>query len=124
MVCFHLSLSGCGVGSLETCTHIILMPELHIITPIQFYPDLTPTHIPEIVVRVYKQFINLHIITKYAVKHFHLSLSGHGMGSLETCTHVIPMPESHIVTPRKFYPNVIPFHKNKDKNVVISGMHK
>ena len=33
--------------------------------------------------------------------HFHLSLSGCSMGSLETCTHVIPMPESHIVTTRK-----------------------
>ena len=27
MVCFHLSLSGCSTGSLETCTHVILMPE-------------------------------------------------------------------------------------------------
>ena len=58
--------------------------------------------------------------------HFHLSLSGCGMGSLETCTHVIPMSESHTVTPIKFYPDVIPTHeqKNKDKNVVISWMHK
>ena len=57
--------------------------------------------------------------------HFHLSLSGCGMGSLETCTHVILMPESHIVTTKislsKCYP---PPWKNRDENVVISGMHK
>ena len=51
MVHFHLSLSGCGMGSLETCTHIILMPESHIITPIQFYPDLIPTCTLKIIVR-------------------------------------------------------------------------
>ena len=35
------------------------------------------------------------------------------------------MPESHIVTTRNFfYPNVTPTHKNKDENVVISGMQK
>ena len=113
MVCFHLSLSGCGMGSLETCTHIISMPESHIITPIQFNPDLIPTHIPKIIVRAYKQFINPHIITKYAVKCFHLSLSGYSMGSLETCTHVIPMLESHTVTPIKFYPDVIPTYEQK-----------
>ena len=56
--------------------------------------------------------------------HFHLSLSGCCMGSLETCTHVIPMPKSHIVTLEKFYTNVIPSHENKDKNVVISRMHQ
>ena len=101
MVHFHLSLSGCSTGSLETCTHIISMPESHIITPIQFYPDLIPTCIPRIIVRAYEQFISLHIIMKYAVKHFHLSLSRCSMGSLETCTHVISMPESHTVTPIK-----------------------
>ena len=30
MVHFHLSLSGCGMRSLETSTHVILMPESHI----------------------------------------------------------------------------------------------
>ena len=44
MVHFHLSLSRCGMGSPETCTHVILMPELHTVTPIKFYPDVIPTH--------------------------------------------------------------------------------
>ena len=34
---FHWSLSGCGEGSLEICTHVILMPELCI-----YIPNLTP----------------------------------------------------------------------------------
>ena len=52
--------------------------------------------------------------------HFHLFLSGCGMGSLETCTHVILMPESHthFFSHAKYYP---PFLKG-NKNVVISGM--
>ena len=44
------------------------------------------------------------------------------MGSLETCTHVILMPESHIVTTKIFPPNVTPTHEKGDENVVISGM--
>ena len=68
--------------------------------------------------------------------HFHLSLSGCGMGSLETSTHVILMPESHKYYPKRFFlPNCLPTHytnrnvvisdqhsHNPDKNVVISGM--
>ena len=47
------------------------------------------------------------------------------MGSLETCIYVILMPESYSVTNRNFfYPNVTPTHKNKEENVVISGMQK
>ena len=56
--------------------------------------------------------------------HFHLSLSGCSIGSLETCTNVILMPESHIVTTIFFYPNITPTHEKGDKNVVISGIHK
>ena len=50
---FHLSLSGCGSGSLEICTHVILMPESHdyphfttkLLPPKKFGPDLPPhTH--------------------------------------------------------------------------------
>ena len=58
------------------------------------------------------------------------------MRSLETSTHVIPMPESHIYYPEQsFLPNGLPTHctnknvvisdqhsHNPDKNVVISGM--
>ena len=42
MVHFHLSLSRCGTGSLETCTHVILMPESH--TTPQFCPDFNPNY--------------------------------------------------------------------------------
>ena len=51
--------------------------------------------------------------------HFHLSLSGCSMGSLETCTHVILKPESHIDFSLQMLP---PTHKKGDENVVISGM--
>ena len=59
--------------------------------------------------------------------HFHLSLSGCGTGSLETCTHVILMPESHtaLTLPQmKFYPDIFPYPWNTDENVTISGMQK
>ena len=42
MVHFHLSLSGCGMGSLEPCTHVILMPESHIITTRNFIIQMLP----------------------------------------------------------------------------------
>ena len=51
--------------------------------------------------------------------HFHLSLSGCGMGSLEICTHVIPCL-NHI--PIFLPPNATPTHRQGNKNVVISGM--
>ena len=47
------------------------------------------------------------------------------MGSLETCTHVIPIPESHnypITINPKFGPAIFP-HIYTNKNVVISGQH-
>ena len=60
--------------------------------------------------------------------HFHLSLSGCGMGSLETCTHVIPMPESHTYPTTtmnfNFEPELFPTPQLGEENVVISGMHK
>ena len=51
--------------------------------------------------------------------HFLLSLSGCSMGSLETCTHVIPIPESYT---HFLPPNATPTHRQGNKNVVISGM--
>ena len=44
------------------------------------------------------------------------------MGSQETCTHVIPMPELHIVTPKFSIQMLPPPMKKSDENVVISGM--
>ena len=44
MVHFHLSLSGCGTGSLETCTHIIPMPESYTIIIIIFGKGLGTAH--------------------------------------------------------------------------------
>ena len=71
-----------------------------------------------------------HISFRSAKVNFHLSLSGCGMGSLEICTHVIPMPESHNyphftpqLLPQKFGPDLFPQHTLTDKNVVISGQH-
>ena len=66
------------------------------------------------IVMGYKQPIRTHPCYR-----FHLSLSGCSMGSLETCTHVIPMLESH--THFFLLPNVtLPTKGNK--NVVISSM--
>ena len=51
------------------------------------------------------------------------------MGSLEICTHVIPMPESHNYphfTPQLLPQNLVlifPPHTLTNKNVVISGQH-
>ena len=59
--------------------------------------------------------------------HFHLSLSRCDTGSLETCTHVILMPESHTAltfTPMEFYPDIFPYPWSTDENVAISGMQK
>ena len=53
---------------------------------------------------------------------FHLSLSGCGTRSLETSTHVIPMPESHINFSNKFLLLNCPKTHQKHENVVISGM--
>ena len=49
------------------------------------------------------------------------------MGSLESCTHVIPMSESHTAptfTPMEFYPDIFPYLWSTEENVAISGMHK
>ena len=57
MVHFHLSLSGCSMGSLETCTHVILMPESHM-TP-QFCPNFTPNYCKSL--RTVPQFTHDHV---------------------------------------------------------------
>ena len=58
--------------------------------------------------------------------HFHLSLSGCGMGSLETCTHVILMPKSHLPhyhhELKFFEPELFPIPQSSDKNVAISDI--
>ena len=60
--------------------------------------------------------------------HFHLSLSGCSTRSLETCTHVILMPESHTHPTTtmnfNFEPELLPTPDLSDENVEISGMQK
>ena len=66
-----------------------------------------------------------HISFRSTKANFHWSLSRCSMGSLEICTHVIPMPKSHnypITINPKFGPGLSP-HILIDKNVVISGQH-
>ena len=52
---------------------------------------------------------------------------GVAMGSLETCTHVIPMPESHTLILFLTHPNLVqilfPHVPLRNENVVISGLH-
>ena len=59
--------------------------------------------------------------------HFHLSLSGCGMRSLETCTHVILMPKSHTHPTTtmnfNFEPELLHIPHFGDENVEISGLH-
>ena len=58
---------------------------------------------------------------------FHLSLSGCSTRSLETCTHVIPMPKPHTHPTTtmnfKFEPELLPTPQLGDENVEISGLH-
>ena len=59
------------------------------------------------------------------IVHFHLSLSECGTGSLETCTHVIQMPELHTaltITPNKILSRYFPPPVPCDENVAITGM--
>ena len=120
MVHFHLSLSGCGMRSLETCTHIISRPKTYLFIsaaetyyyyyfiPLLFYYQgygvgfkqtihtKTPAHSSRDIVMGSEQPIHIKLC-------FHLSLSGCGTGSLETSTHVILMPKSHNYHPKRFF---------------------
>ena len=45
---------------------------------------------------LWTQDMGLTLVSEVQKVHFHMSSSKSGMGILEICTHVIPMPESHI----------------------------
>ena len=69
---------------------------------------------------------NIKFISKHGA--FPFVLSGCGTRSLETCTHVIPMPKSHThpttTMNLNFEPELIPTPHFSDENVEISGTQK